>query len=99
LTKFSPELYAGLSKPLAGFVPQVLLGIQSSRDVKLSNIARSLKEERSPMRTDKRLSRNLQSAELEEPLTPKLVRRGSQRVQPNTVLALDLSDIRKEYAQ
>ena len=24
---------------------------------------------------------------------------GSQRVQPNTVLALDLSDIRKEYAQ
>jgi hypothetical protein len=24
---------------------------------------------------------------------------GSQRVQPNTVLALDLSDIRKEYAR
>jgi len=37
--------------------------------------------------------------ELEKELTPQLVRMGSLRIQPNTVLALDLSDIRKEYAQ
>jgi hypothetical protein len=99
LTKFSSELCVGLSKPLAGFVSQMLFGIQSSQDVKLSNIARSLKEEIVLIRTEKRLSRNLKSAELEKELTPQLVRMGSQRVQPNTVLALDLSDIRKEYAQ
>ncbi len=99
LTKFSSELCTGLSKPLAGFVSQMLFGIQSSQDVKLSNIARSLKEEIALIRTEKRLSRNLKSAELEKELTPQLVRMGSQRVQPNTVLALDLSDIRKEYAQ
>jgi hypothetical protein len=99
LTKFSSELCAGLSKPLTGFVSQMLFGIQSSQDVKLSNIARSLQEKISLIRTEKRLSRNLKSAELEKELTPQLVSMGSPRVQPNTVLALDLSDIRKEYAQ
>ena len=90
LTKFSSELGAGLSKPLARFVSQMLFGIQSSQDVKLSNIARSLKEEIALIRTEKRLSRNLKSAELEKELTPQLVKMGSMRVQVNTVLALDL---------
>ena len=99
LTKFSSELCADLSKPLARFVSQMLFGIQSSQDVKLSNIGRSLQEEIPLIRTEKRLSRNLKSAELEKELTPQLVRMGSLRVQQNTVLALDLSDVRKEYAQ
>jgi len=99
LTKFSSELCEGLTKPLAGFVAQMLFGIQSSQDVKLSNISRSLQEELPLIQTEKRLSRNLKSAKLEKELTPQLVRMGSSRIQPNTVLALDLSDVRKEYAQ
>ena len=99
LTKFSAELSASLSKPAARFVSQMLFGIQSSQDVKLSNIARSLQEDISLIRTEKRLSRNLKSGELEKELTPQLVKMGIPRVQRNTVLALDLSDIRKEYAQ
>lgn len=99
LTKFSSEFCAGLSKPLGRFVSQMLFGIQSSQDVKLSNIGRALQEDIPLIRTEKRLSRNLKSAELEKELTPQLVKMGSPRVQPNTVLALDLSDIRKEYAQ
>jgi hypothetical protein len=94
LTKFSSELCEGLTKPLAGFVSEMLFGIQSSQDVKLSNIARSLQEKIALIRTEKRLSRNLKSAVLEKEMTPKLVRMGSSRVQLNTVLALDLSDIR-----
>jgi hypothetical protein len=77
----------------------MLFGIQSSQDVKLSNIARALQEDMILIRTEKRLSRNLKSAELEKEVTPQLVSMGSQRIQANTVLALDLSDIRKEYAQ
>jgi hypothetical protein len=99
LTKFSSEFCEGLTKPLAGFVAQMLFGIQSSQDVKLSNISRSLQEKLPLIQTEKRLSRNLKSAELEKALTPQLVRMGSSRIQPNTVLALDLSDVRKEYAQ
>jgi hypothetical protein len=99
LTKFSTDLCPELSRPLAKFVTQMLFGIQASQDVKLSNIARALKEEIALIDTEKRLSRNLKAGELERELTPQLVRMGSQRVQSNTVLALDLSDIRKEYAQ
>ena len=54
LTKFSSELCASLSKPLAKFVSQMLFGIQSSQDVKLSNIARSLKEDIPLIDTEKR---------------------------------------------
>jgi hypothetical protein len=99
LTKFSSLFCAALSKPLAKFVSQMLFGIQSSQDVKLSNIARSLQEAIPLIRTEKRLSRNLKSPELEKELTEQLVAMGSGRIQTNTVLALDLSDIRKEYAQ
>jgi hypothetical protein len=99
MTKFSSELCAWLSKPLGRFVSQMLFGIQLSQDVKLSNIGRALQEEIPLIRTEKRLSRNLRSAELEKELTSQLVRMGSPRVQPNTVLALDLSGIRKEYAR
>ena len=99
LTKFSSELCAGLSEPLAKFASQMLFGIQASQDVKLSNIARALKEDIRLIDTEKRLSRNLKADEIESEVTAQLVRMGSQRVQPNTVLALDLSDVRKEYAQ
>ena len=37
--------------------------------------------------------------ELEAELTPQLANMASQRVEANTVLCLDLSDIRKEYAR
>jgi len=99
LTKFSSELCVGLSRPLRKFVSQMLFGIQSSQDVKLSNIARALKEEIPLIKTENRLSRNLKAEELESELPQKLVRMGSTRVGTNTVLALDLSDLRKEYAQ
>ena len=99
LTKFSSELCAGLSKPLEKFVNQMLFGIQASQDVKLSNIARSLKEDIPLIKTEDRLSRNLKTAELETELTSQLAKMASRRVDANTVLCLDLSDIRKEYAK
>jgi Transposase DDE domain len=99
LTKFSSELCEGLSRPLEKFVSQMLFGIQASQDVKLSNIARSLKEEIPLLKTEDRLSRNLKAVELETELTPQLAKMASQRVEANTVLCLDLSDLRKEYAQ
>lgn len=99
LTKFCTELCGGLSKPLGKFVAEMLFGIQSSQDVKLSNIGRALGEAIPLIRTEKRLSRNLKQAELEAALTAKLVAMASLRIRQDTVLALDLSDIRKEYAR
>ena len=99
LTKFALALCGDLPKPLEKFVTQMLFGIQASQDVKLSNIGRALGESIPLIRTEKRLSRNLKHAELEAELTTRLVEMASVRIQQDTVLALDLSDIRKEYAQ
>lgn len=99
LTRFTGELTAGLSKPLRNFVGQMLFGIQASQDVKLSNIARRLQEKIPLLKTEDRLSRNLQAEELETHLRQGLLRLGSRRVEANTVLCLDLGDVRKEYAK
>ena len=99
LTKYSSELCVGLSRPLEKFVGQMLFGIQAGQDVKLSRIARSLKEEIPLLKTEDRLSRNLKAEQLEAELTPQLAKLASRRVAANTVLCLDLSDIRKEYAK
>jgi hypothetical protein len=99
LTKFTLELSEGLSKPLRAFVGEMLFGIQASQDVKLSNIARSLQEEIPLIKTEDRLSRNLRAEELESHLSERLAELGSRRVEANTVLCLDLSDVRKEYAE
>ena len=77
----------------------MLFGIQASQDVKLSNIARSQNEEILLIKSEDRLSRNLKAVELEAELTPQLANMACQRVEANTVLCLDLSDIRKEYAR
>jgi hypothetical protein len=99
LTKFSLQPTEGLSRPLQKFVSQMLFGVQASQDVKLSTIARSLKEEIDLIKTENRLSRNLEAAELESHLSGCLAALGSRRVEANTVLCLDLSYLRKEYAQ
>ena len=99
LTKYVQQLTAGLSRPHQKFVGQMLFGIQAAQDVKLSNIARSLSEAIPLIKTEDRLSRNLKAAELEGALTTQLAGMGAARVEANTVLCLDLSDIRKPYAE
>ena len=77
----------------------MLFGIQPSQGVQLSHIARSLQEDVELIETENRLSRNLPAVELEGHLRKRLAARGSRRVEANTVLGLDLSDERKEYAR
>jgi hypothetical protein len=72
---------------LEKFVGQMLFGIQASQDVKLSNIARSLKEEIPLIKVEDRLSRNLKAVALEAELAPQLAKMASQRISANTVLA------------
>jgi hypothetical protein len=80
LTKFTSELCEGLSRPLEKFVGQMMFGIQASQDVKLSNIARSLKEAIPLIKVEDRLSRNLKAAALEAELTTQLAKMAGQRI-------------------
>src|SRR5271157_945081 len=99
LTKFSLAVSEGLTRPQRKFVHQMLYGIQATQDVKLSAIARSLQENIALIKTEDRLSRNLASELLDVHLLQRLAEMGSSRVTSRSVLCLDLSDVRKEYAQ
>ncbi len=99
LTKFSLALSEGLSRPQRKFVHQMLYGMQATQDVKLSSIARSLQEKIALIKTEDRLSGNLGAEALDVHRLRRLAEMGSRRVSSRTVLCLDFSDGRKEYAQ
>jgi len=99
ITRFGHRISGGQKKPVRRWMLQMLYGIQASKDVKLSNIARSLNEEISLIKTETRLSRNLGGRDLTGSINGKLIEEGSRRIQQETVIALDLSDLDKPYAE
>lgn len=96
---FSGKLSAHFSKPKRRFIEQMIYGIQASGDVKLSEIARSLNEQISLLKTETRLSRNLADDGLEEALLFNIARRGARRVHKDTLLLIDPTDVRKDFAK
>jgi hypothetical protein len=68
---------------------QVLCGIQAGKDVKLSNIARSLNEEIPLIKTESRLSRSLGGMDLTESINGGLIAEGSKRIEQESVIALE----------
>jgi len=96
---FAKIITQGFSRPKKKFVHQMLFGIQASRDIKLSNIARSLSEDIKLIKTENRLSRNAQSIDLTSQMNKDIIKRAAKRILPNTVIALDLSDIHKPFAK
>ena len=99
ITRFSHKISGDFKKPQRKLIVQMLYGIQASKDVKLSNIARSLNEEIALIKTETRLSRNLGRMGLTDRINKSLLTEGGKRVQQDTVIALDLSDLDKPYAQ
>lgn len=99
IKKFSGQLTEGLDKAKRRFVTEMLYGIQAAEDVKVSNIARSLNESIALIKTENRLCRHLAEVDLTERINRVLCWAGGGGVNAETVLALDLSDIRKYYAK
>lgn len=96
---FAQIITQDLAKPKKKFIHQMLFGIQASRDIKLSNIARSLSEDIKLIKTENRLSRNAQGEDLTVRFNESIIKRAAKRVLPDTVIALDLSDIHKPFAK
>ena len=99
ITHFARRISSDFKKPRKKFLVQMLYGIQASKDVKLSNIARSLNEEIALIKTENRLSRHMAQVELTERINGQLIGEGSKRIKGDTVIALDISDIDKPYAK
>jgi hypothetical protein len=99
IEKFCISLTKNLFKPEKKFISQMIFGIQASRDVKLSNISRSLNEQIKLIKVENRLSRHIGKRDLTEGINKVLIKRGAERITKDTVLAIDLSDINKPFAK
>ena len=96
---FSGELCSDLGSIATRFVEEAVFGISSSGSVRLTEIGRSLEEDIPLHATHKRLSRNLACEDLERNIGEKVLRLGSKRINDNTLLIVDPSDIQKKYAK
>lgn len=99
LEKFCCDISKGLKKPKRRLIHQMVYGIQASRDVKVSQIARSLNETIKLLKTEIRLCRNLQDESLTEHINQKILQQARNKIDKDTVFALDLTSIEKPYAK
>ena len=99
ITRFASRLTEGMDKVERRFVGEMLYGIQASEEVKVSEVARSLQEDIALIKTENRLCRNLASEDLTGRVNRWTAREGSGAVEEDSVLALDLGDVRKNYAK
>ena len=93
--KFSGIISKGLKKTKQRLVKEIIYGIQSSKDVKLSNISRALNEEIPLIKTEDRLSRNLDDIDLTSHINDKVLSLGNGKIDDTMVLALDPGDMVK----
>ncbi len=68
LSKFSGIISKGLPKAKQRLVREMIYGIQAGKDIKLSSISRSLNEPFPLIKTEDRLSRNLDDRDSTEPI-------------------------------
>lgn len=81
------------------FVRDMLVGIQRTRSVNLTDIAKGLDENIRLHATHKRLSRNLDDPELAANLSDRLLRIGAKVVRRDTRLIVHIYELNKKYAR
>ncbi|MDD4754266.1 MAG: hypothetical protein PHT78_13705 [Desulfitobacteriaceae bacterium] len=97
--KFSGTISSGLGVIKKRLVKEMVFGIQASKDVNLSNISRSLKEDIPFIKTEDRLSMNLASEDISAQLNREIMRLAANKVDDTMVIAVDPGVIMKPYAK
>ena len=98
LASFMGKVFTHFSKPGRRFVEECIYGIQASGDTKLSSIVRAIDDDIKPIYTEKRLSRNLDDEALGASVAEAILRAGARAVRSDTLLLVDPTEIRKEFA-
>ena len=76
-----------------------IYGIQASGDAKLSSIVRAIDDDIKPIYTEKRLSRNLDDGGIGDSVAAAVLKAGAASVRSDTLLLVDPTEIRKEFAR
>ena len=98
LASFMGKVFTHFSKPGRKFIEECIYGIQASGDTKLSSIVRAIDDDIRPIYTEKRLSRNLDDETLEASIADAVLKDGARSVRADTLLLVDPTEIRKEFA-
>ncbi len=99
VNKFSGILSHGLPKTKQRLIRELIYGIQASKDVKLSNISRALQEPIPLIKTENRLSRNLDDEDYSDKINSEVLRIGTRHITEDMVIAIDPGDVCKPYAK
>jgi len=99
IEQFSGIISPQFSKPKSKFIEQMLLGIAAAQDCKLSQIARALAEPITLKKTEERLSHHLAQPHLGAAVQAQLVAQAARRIKEETLIVIDPTDVRKNYAQ
>jgi hypothetical protein len=74
ISKFSGIISKGLPKPKRKLIKEIIYGIQAAKDIKLSHITRMLNEPIPLIKTENRLSRNLDDRDFTEEINSQICR-------------------------
>jgi hypothetical protein len=99
IDRFSGELSTGLGKVASRLVSEMIYGLGCGGSVRLTEVARSLEE---PIRlhdTHKRLSANLANPEVGRQVSERVLEMGAKRIDGDSLLIVDPSDLSKKYAK
>ena len=99
ITKFSGILSKDLDKTAGRFVREAVYGIMASQSVMLTEIGRQLESTVSLKKIEERFSRQLIKPRIWDRLHERILSLASSRVKDRTLLILDLSDLKKKYAE
>ena len=99
VTKFSGILSRGLDKTARRFVQEAIYGIIASESVMLTEIGRQIESRISLKKTEERFGRQLIKPGIWSCLQKSILTPASERVKEKTLLILDLSDLKKPYAE
>jgi len=99
ITKFSGILSQDLDKTASRFVKEAVYGIMASQSVMLTEIGRQLESRISLKKIEERFSRQLIKPKIWDCLHQRILSHASSRVKDRTLLILDLSDLKKKYAE
>ena len=99
LSKFSGIISKPFCKTTQRFFREMLYGIQASKDIKLSNIGRSLQEDIELIKTEDRLSRNLSKEDFSDHINQEIIRLADDKITDDMVISIDPGDIMKPYAK
>lgn len=96
---FTDDLKAGQSKPMGGYLQDMVYGMTANQSTMLSEIGRALGEDSELITTEMRLSRNLANRNLNEDVIRENYLSAVEPFVQDAVIALDFSEIRKDYSE